>query len=921
MFANLPSPMYQPPTRSAVLWSTLVALFSLGIVACDIPSSGPSLETETGVNGPVVVNKTFLFLGGPESAEEVLIDTTTSDFDSLFTVSEADQTLSIEEEVSSFDIGSLDQALDEATEGIGTTTSIAESIVEGSDIASQDVSVDITEENEIPPPSPSDSVSTPFQAGTLPFPSELLAIPDFEVSAVTADSVRRGTLTPESTVDGTSVNRITFRLENAPGTPPLTDGGTGSPTITLRDDAGDLIGTASFSDGPIAGGETASITLSVAGETLGEDAEVELTVAGNDPQDRLKTVLSPLRYQRATLADVDAVNVSATRTGISTRGGEDASAFAGIAVRTGTLELDLTNNLSFPVQADSVVLENRASAALPDSFPALNVFETTAEIPPGATETLSIDLTGRGISDEVDLRVRGSAPGPPDPIEANTDGSIDISALGTFTVDDLYFWPDGEQLQARGAFTFEQDRLSFEQQGDFVELTNGTLALNNFVSEPDVGFETVTLSFPGILKPPYGPGDSLTVDFSVPPTSDPSIDDEDLSDVRILPTENELQYGVSGALERIPEADRSADNVRVIRFADAVRTDVSVANLDVRALEGRVTPFSVDVTEDANSDGDLDLADDQEASQESFGDFEDVVGRVEDVSLVGTQLDFQIETDVGTDAQIYAALRGEGGTRPVYLAGKGANSVGAQDPLGDALVRDGAPIALRDLIQFGVEGAPTDDPVTRTVSLTDENSTVDNLVSALPTSLRFVAQARLTGDDNNRIRLRRPLQFEAGLSARVPVRLDSTFQVRDTVDADFSDLEDVTGGDDDVTVSGAELRVKYENALPLGADVNLLILDDTGTEVLALPSGDETVRLQPAPKSDNGTAATGRSGRTTLTLDEQEVRDLAQGRRLVLRASLDQSGEQGTDPPAVLRATDTIQLSLEAKVNASVQVD
>ena len=131
----------------------------------------------------------------------------------------------------------------------------------------------------------------------------------------------------------------------------------------------------------------------------------------------------------------------------------------------------------------------------------------------------------------------------------------------------------------------------------------------------------------------------------------------------------------------------------------------------------------------------------------------------------------------------------------------------------------------------------------------------------------------------------------------------------------------MTGGDDDVTVSGAELRVKYENAVPLGAEVDFVILDNAGTEVLTLPSGNETVRLQPAPKTTDGTAANGRPGRTTLRLDEQEVRALAQGRRLVLRTTLDQSGEQGTDPPAVLRATDTIQLSLEARVNASVQVD
>jgi hypothetical protein len=894
-------------------------LLATGLSACDIPTSGPSLETETGISGPVVVNKTFLLLGGPESPEEALIDTTTSEFDSLFTVSEEDQSLSIEEEVSSFDIGSLDEALGEATEGIGTSTSFSEPIIEGSSIESQEVSVSAVEENDVPPASPPNSESVPVPDEPIPFPSALLAVPEFEVGAVTADSVRRGTLTSEKMREGTRVNQVTFRLENNGGAP-LANSEGDSPTVTLRGEEGTLIREdAPFSDGPIAAGETESVSVEVQGQTLGQNAEVELAVVGNDPQDRLDIELSPLRYQRATLADVSDVSVTASLPGISARGGE--TAFAGVSVREGTLELGLTNNLSFPIQADDIALENSSSPALPEDFPELNVSEESGVIQPGDTETISVDLTGRGIADEIDLEVQGTSPGPPDPIDASASGSIQVSADGELGVEELYFWPSGESVQASGQFDFETDRLSFSESGtfssDFVELDTGTLSLDNFQSEPEVGFEAVTLSFPSIRRPPYDPADSVVTSFPVPPASSPEIEPEGLSDAKISPAGNAVRYSVEGTLETIEEENRSESNLRVVRFGDAISTGVSVEGLDVRALSGDVNPFSVDVTEDADGNGRLDLADDQEASKESFGDFGDIAGRVEDLSLAGTQLDFRIDTDVGTDAQIYAALRGEGGTRPAYLSGRGENAVGPEDPLGEDLVRGGTPIPLDNLIQFGVEGASGDSPATRTISLTDENSTVDDFVSALPASLRFVAQARLMGDETGRIRLRRPLQFEAGLSASIPVRLNSSFQVRDTVDADFSALEDVTGGDDDVTISEGELRVRYENAVPLGAEVNLAILDENGAEVLSLPSGEETVRLRPAPKSGDGTSSSARTGSTTLSLSETEVRDLAGGRRLILRATLDQ--ENGS--PAVLRATDTIQLALEAKVNASVSVD
>jgi hypothetical protein len=237
--------------------------------------------------------------------------------------------------------------------------------------------------------------------------------------------------------------------------------------------------------------------------------------------------------------------------------------------------------------------------------------------------------------------------------------------------------------------------------------------------------------------------------------------------------------------------------------------------------------------------------------------------------------------------------------------------------MGDDFVVGSTAIANENLIQFGVEGAPTDDPVTRSIVLTKDNSTVDDFISTLPTSLRMVAQARLTGNDDGRIRLRRPLAFDAGLSVSIPVQVDGSFAVEDTVDADFSALEDVTDPTEDVTVSTAELRVRYSNGIPLGADAQFVALNADGDEVVSLPSGNETVRLKPAPKAENGTANGARTGTATLNLSTQELRNLAKGRQLRLLFTMDQADEGG---PATLRATDTVELSLEAKVNASVSV-
>lgn len=63
---------FQPVWRSLGL---LVVGFAV-LSGCDIPTGEPSLNTEVGISGPVVAAKTYSFIGGPDSENDPLIDTT-----------------------------------------------------------------------------------------------------------------------------------------------------------------------------------------------------------------------------------------------------------------------------------------------------------------------------------------------------------------------------------------------------------------------------------------------------------------------------------------------------------------------------------------------------------------------------------------------------------------------------------------------------------------------------------------------------------------------------------------------------------------------------------------------------------------------------------------------------------------------------
>ncbi len=80
------------------------------IFSCDLPKK-PDFTTSHTVEAPILINKEFQFLGGGGSVE-VLIDTTKSEFDSLFTLNATTGLISVSKE-EDFDFGDLNDAIPE----------------------------------------------------------------------------------------------------------------------------------------------------------------------------------------------------------------------------------------------------------------------------------------------------------------------------------------------------------------------------------------------------------------------------------------------------------------------------------------------------------------------------------------------------------------------------------------------------------------------------------------------------------------------------------------------------------------------------------------------------------------------------------------------------------------------------------------
>ncbi|WP_199774223.1 hypothetical protein [Salinibacter altiplanensis] len=498
------------------------------------------------------------------------------------------------------------------------------------------------------------------------------------------------------------------------------------------------------------------------------------------------------------------------------------------------------------------------------------------------------------------------------------------------------------------------DRVAFEKsQDNYVELGNTKIGVPNIAVSPNSTkgvFDSLRFTYPDIRVKPYGKNDQFVVEFVKNPCGDGrcgpngeyqrDINDLsdgfgiDLKDARVYPDKPKIDEKGTIAFKidgRVNPDLQVKDDDKISLGGSTSLTDFEVQEIDVSAAK----PFTVAVTPNENG-GDINIANDNEVQTAAFDGFEGITGRVDGLELADVSLSFQVETVnlASTDAQLYAAIQGKQESGQVLLGGtedqnesRGADRNVSSLPFSSAGFTDnGASLPNDSLIKLGVglENASLDETVRTPLVVDGDNSNVADFVNALPTEVRLAGQAEINTDRGG-LKARKPISLDANFSLNVPLRIKDRFVVRDTIDADLSDLNDLTDPEEDVNISTAELQFSYTNGLPLGADVKMVIVDAAGSAIETFNDGfgNDDFRIEPAAKNEDGAAARSSSGTFVFPLGstQKDLRALADGDKIRLVLNMNQKGSGGgTAAVARLRADDQLTLNrIRLKADASIQ--
>jgi hypothetical protein len=551
----------------------------------------------------------------------------------------------------------------------------------------------------------------------------------------------------------------------------------------------------------------------------------------------------------------------------------------------------------------------------------------------------------------------------------NLNGALD-NATGALTFDQKSFEREFIDLQEEGiAFPGEQrignlnvelqrsatanipvrgsNRVAFKKsQNNYVELGPTTIEVESVTSSPTAPggvFESLRFTYPDIRIEPYGEDNQLVVDFVENPCGSGPCGSSGEYERDISTLGDGFRIDLEGARIYPDKPNIDKNGTVTFKIGGQVNPDLTVKDDDkisfgastsfddfeIREIDvDQAKPFAVPVTPNENG-GDINVANDNEVRTAAFDGFEGITNRVDGLELADVSLTFQVETAnlASTDAQVYAAIQGTNETDKIYLGGtRGADRSVSSLPFSTAFTENGVSLDNEKLIKLGVGlGGASLGETERTPLVVDgDNSNVADFVNALPTEVRLAGQAEINTDGGG-LQVRKPIALDANFSLNVPLRIKDRFVVRDTIDADLSDLNDLTDPEEDANISTAELQFSYTNGLPLGADAKMVIVDATGS-VIETFNGDfdnDNFRIEPAAKDEDGAAAAPSSGTFVFTLGstQEDLRALADGDKIRLALNMDQAGSGGgTAAVARLRADDQLTLNrVRLEADASVQ--
>ncbi|MFK7845081.1 MAG: hypothetical protein AB8G77_07265 [Rhodothermales bacterium] len=912
----------------ALLCIGLVLLFS----RCDIPTEGPDFSFETSVKAPLILDRTFVLLGPDESGFSALIDTTQASFDTLFSVEPSTSRLLINQDLDELEIGDLDDLISEISLdpiSVGVSIGSLENQAFETETFGDEVGLFISPQIDLGAAPVNPSVPS-YPIGNILVPPSVDLI---NLSGVTVESVRLSSAT-------SNVNQFEFTLENGLASGSLTDGQGNPPLLILEQSEGGStveIAQVRFPSSP-APGQSVQATMSVSEALLRSDAVYRLeisTTEGDTPMTnnptgvQLTTLVRPLEYAETGVTDIPAQSdIDASGDELSL-GGE--TNFSGIVAAGGDITIQIENNLPFDVTLTEITVRNLSDVGTTlapsimlelDDLPA----GTSTNIPEGQSVDLVFPLAGAVISSNIQVDVLASSPGKnSSAVIGDTDG-LYTSVVGNVEVDELYFIPEAEVFTSEGLLEIDVDDVSFESGQEFVELESGTLMIQEITNQMNMDMEMLRFSLPGFRVAPYAESDSLVIQFSGASNNAGSFQFSqlsgettlrdipiDLSGVRIYPVNNEANYNVFALSE--------AGQPTSLNVSDQIIASLSPEALQVSKVSAIMSPTTIDLTDDFNGDGKLEVMSNQEAEVMDLGSLDALSDYdLDEFSFNGTQFTFNIDTNLGADIVFYAAMVGvKGDGSIVYLSGNNEFAVTADDTLASNFIINGSPVAPEDLMKFVIPGAPSaDQVVTQVVEINSTNSNIDDFISAIPEEFRYVGKGLVQGMNGGLVQLQKPFTIAANISAGIPLSFSGSFGIDETMEADLSSLEDFTNDDSDVTINEGSLLLEYTTGLPVGVDLQVEFLNAAGQVVATMPdSAGTSFKLAAAAVNEAGMTTATETDMLEIGVTEAQLRAMSAGTQA--RLNLRINTNDGV--PATLRSTDTIQIRLLGKFDLSIEVN
>lgn len=728
-------------------------------------------------------------------------------------------------------------------------------------------------------------------------------------------------------------NDITIEIINNTGLPMTNSAMNGMPELTLFNSKGEVLDSkktlnniSSPGAGSLGSNQTGKVTFDLRNEELTRDLSFNLD-AGTSGGSGLTVNSEDFFSISSTTGNL---NFTEAKSDVEPQDGiklEDTASvegdFVNAQVKEGELILTFTNETEIPLVIDELNIFNK------NAFVAKNTSRTFSSgseigeitnviIPAGETKVEIIDITGKGISNEISYTGTASSPGTNEAVTIQSADLINIHLDGSILLNSATAVLKAQEFTEAGDIEIDDEFFTLENGNHYVQLKSGDLRIVDVVNEIDLDLESLEISFPEIRTGMYQPEDSLVITLT---GSDrirrsSTIDNAytvSLEGARIYAPGNTLKYNVLAATENTANHPQG-DSIRTVNATDKILASVEIQDLLIGFAKGMVKARTILLNDDDPSNGEdvLDLFTDNEVQTTKMDGLDMLSGS--ELSFYEPSLNLFYDTNLGVSATIYAAILGVNeNNEQVYLSGNSGSTlevINSDNVSG--LMADGLPIPPEKLVKFTIDKNTSGGNVSSVIVFDNTNSNIEDFFSNLPEDIRFIGKA-VVNEGSGEGEISDPIEFITSMGVDIPLNFATKGPAvfEDTLSVDLADLPDGSG---DNKLSNSSLHIEYENGMPFDVDLSLEFLDSDLNVITRVPDSsnpsDQKIQITAAPvHSETRFTSSSNTGTIEISLTRQQLENLYQTRQLILIGDFQTSSQEQVK----LRSDDFIDLSVFGK--------